>query len=63
MIKTVRIQSIDQQDAARKRELLESTSAQRMSMLFTLIDQTAKQPKLKRVAQIRILPIRNVPVR
>lgn len=58
MIKTIRIQSMDQQDEARRRELAARTPAQRMNMLFSLIDRSAKQNRLQRVVSIRNVPVR-----
>ena len=58
MQKTVRIQPVDQQDEARRKELATTTPAQRMMMLFALVDQTAKHPRLARIARIRNVSVR-----
>lgn len=58
MQKSVRIQPIEQQDTARRQELAASTPEQRMKMLFSLIDQSAKETRLQRVARIRHVSVR-----
>ena len=58
MQKTIRIHPVDQQDAFRRKELAATTPAQRMNMLFSLIDQTAKHSRLARIARIRHVSFR-----
>ena len=58
MQKIIRIQSIQQQDATRRQELATHTPSQRMNMLFALINQSAKNSRLERIAHIRHVPFR-----